>query len=98
LHYTDNNAPISTDPHDYILVDAGCEYLGYASDITRTWPCGGLKGKDGKGRIIYEIVLKAQEVKKMFSLVFLFFFFWVILSLYKIPRFLFLYFISIQLL
>jgi Xaa-Pro aminopeptidase len=43
-----------------ILVDAGCEYNCYASDITRTYP---LSGKfEGHYKVIYEIVLKAQMV------------------------------------
>ncbi|MFL6373050.1 MAG: aminopeptidase P N-terminal domain-containing protein, partial [Pyrinomonadaceae bacterium] len=36
LHYVENNAPL--DDGDLLLVDAGAEYQGYASDITRTFP------------------------------------------------------------
>jgi len=35
LHYVQNTSPIS--PADLVLIDAGCEYNYYASDITRTW-------------------------------------------------------------
>lgn len=37
----------------------GCEYHGYASDITRTWPVNG-KFTDPQ-RVIYEIVLEVQK-------------------------------------
>jgi len=39
LHYTSNNALLS--PHSLVLLDAGCEYANYASDITRTFPVSG---------------------------------------------------------
>jgi intermediate cleaving peptidase 55 len=39
IHYTDNNLPIHSG--DLILLDAGCEFAGYSSDITRTWPVSG---------------------------------------------------------
>jgi Xaa-Pro aminopeptidase len=38
LHYNKNNAII--DPTKYLLVDAGCEYNYYASDITRCYHFG----------------------------------------------------------
>ena len=42
-----------------LLVDAGCEYSCYASDVTRTYPVNGKYGhEDG---IIYQIVLDSQE-------------------------------------
>ena len=41
-----------------VLVDAGCEISGYASDITRTWP---VNGKSDPQREIYELVLKAEK-------------------------------------
>ena len=43
---------------DLLLVDAGCEYEMYASDITRTFPVSG-KFSDEQLKI-YEIVLEAQ--------------------------------------
>ncbi|MEW9809954.1 MAG: Xaa-Pro aminopeptidase [Candidatus Symbiodolus clandestinus] len=39
LHYTENSAPLCEG--DLVLIDAGCSYQGYASDITRTWPISG---------------------------------------------------------
>lgn len=58
LHYVSNNAPIQNSS-DMLLVDAGCEYSCYASDVTRTYPVNGKFGhEDG---IIYQIVLDSQE-------------------------------------
>ncbi len=64
LHYVSNNAKLKQD--DLLLIDAGCEYMGYASDITRTYPVSGKFTKEQQA--IYEIVLAAnkaaiQEVK-----------------------------------
>jgi len=42
-----------------VLIDAGCELEGYASDVTRTYPIGGRFA--GPARAIYEIVLAAQQ-------------------------------------
>ena len=56
LHYNSNDNEISDG--ELVLVDAGCEVSGYASDITRTWPVNG-KFSDQQ-REIYELVLKAQ--------------------------------------
>lgn len=42
-----------------VLIDAGCEMLGYASDITRTFPVSGKFTRPQ--REIYELVLRAQE-------------------------------------
>ncbi|MGI8467700.1 MAG: aminopeptidase P N-terminal domain-containing protein, partial [Pyrinomonadaceae bacterium] len=39
LHYVENNAMLTDG--DLLLIDAGCSYKGYASDITRTFPVGG---------------------------------------------------------
>lgn len=41
LHYVKNKGPFPDDPRNLVLIDAGCEYFCYASDITRTWPVGG---------------------------------------------------------
>ncbi len=57
LHYNDNNAEIKEG--DLVLIDAGCEYEYYASDITRTFPASGKFSKEQQA--IYELVLKAQE-------------------------------------
>ena len=57
LHYRDNNRTMHAG--DLILIDAGCELDGYASDITRTFPVGGRFL--GEQRAIYELVLAAQH-------------------------------------
>lgn len=57
LHYTDNSAELKDG--DLVLVDAGCEYEFYASDVTRTFPVNG-KFSDCQ-RKVYEIVLNAQK-------------------------------------
>jgi len=56
LHYRENNR--QTQATDLLLIDAGCEYQGYASDITRTFPVGGRFS--GAQRAVYELVLAAQ--------------------------------------
>lgn len=56
LHYNENNAQIKDG--DLVLIDAGCEYENYASDITRTFPANGRFNSEQ--RAIYEIVLRAQ--------------------------------------
>ena len=38
LHYNENNSKLTDG--DLVLVDAGCEYEHYASDVTRTFPVG----------------------------------------------------------
>tara|TARA_B100001245_G_scaffold48101_1_gene31673 strand:+ start:7641 stop:8963 length:1323 start_codon:yes stop_codon:yes gene_type:complete len=58
LHYDSNKAEIKEG--DLVLIDAGCEYEYYASDITRTFPANGKFSAEQ--RAIYEIVLKAQKV------------------------------------
>ena len=57
LHYIDNNAVLNDG--DLLLIDAGCELDGYASDITRTFPVSGKFS--GPQRMIYELVLDAQR-------------------------------------
>ena len=56
LHYNENNKLLNDG--DLLLIDAGCEILGYASDITRTFPVNGKFS--GPQKEIYEIVLNAQ--------------------------------------
>ena len=56
LHYNENSD--ATKEGDVVLIDAGCEVDGYASDITRTFPVSG-KFTEAQ-RAIYELVLKAQ--------------------------------------
>jgi Xaa-Pro aminopeptidase len=56
LHYVENNAPLVDG--DLLLIDAGCELDGYASDITRTFPVNGRFS--GPQRAVYELVLAAQ--------------------------------------
>jgi Xaa-Pro aminopeptidase len=56
LHYHENDAPLRDG--DLLLVDAGCEYQLYASDITRTWPVNGRFTPTQ--RAVYDVVLKAQ--------------------------------------
>jgi len=56
LHYNANNA--QTKDGDLVLIDAGCELDGYASDITRTYPVNGRFS--APQRALYELVLAAQ--------------------------------------
>jgi Xaa-Pro aminopeptidase len=56
LHYVTNDAPLRDG--DLLLVDAGAEYQGYASDITRTFPVGGRYS--AAQREVYEVVLATQ--------------------------------------
>jgi Xaa-Pro aminopeptidase len=57
LHYRADNAPIRNG--ELVLIDAGCELDGYASDITRTFPANGRY--TGPQRALYELVLAAQD-------------------------------------
>ncbi|HVS27066.1 MAG TPA: Xaa-Pro aminopeptidase [Burkholderiales bacterium] len=57
LHYVENRATLRDG--DLLLIDAGCELDGYASDITRTFPVNG-KFK-GPQKAVYEMVLAAQD-------------------------------------
>jgi Xaa-Pro aminopeptidase len=56
LHYINNDAELRDG--DLLLIDAGAEYQGYASDITRTFPVNGRFTE--AQREIYELVLEAQ--------------------------------------
>ena len=56
LHYTDNSGTLRKG--ELVLIDAGCEYDYYASDLTRTFPVDGRFR--GAQKAVYEIVLAAQ--------------------------------------
>lgn len=56
LHYIENDQPLRDG--DLVLIDAGCEYEYYASDITRTFPVNGVFSREQKA--LYEVVLDAQ--------------------------------------
>lgn len=56
LHYNANNSKLNNG--ELLLIDAGCELDGYASDITRTFPVNGKFSAAQKE--IYELVLAAQ--------------------------------------
>jgi Xaa-Pro aminopeptidase len=57
LHYRADSAPVREG--ELVLIDAGCELDGYASDITRTFPANGRF--TGPQRTLYELVLASQE-------------------------------------
>jgi len=57
LHYVENNAELKDG--DLLLIDAGAEYKGYASDITRTFPVNGRFTK--AQRDVYDVVLETQK-------------------------------------
>lgn len=57
LHYTENTRQMQEG--DLLLIDAGCAYNYYNSDITRTFPINGKFTPEQKA--IYEIVLEAQR-------------------------------------
>ncbi len=57
LHYRADVAPVRSG--DLVLIDAGCELDGYASDITRTFPANGKY--TGPQRALYDLVLASQE-------------------------------------
>ena len=56
LHYVENTSELKDG--ELLLIDAGCELEGYASDITRTFPVNGKFS--GAQQAVYEIVLQAQ--------------------------------------
>jgi len=57
LHYVSNDRQMKDG--DLLLIDAGCEYDYYASDITRTFPVNGRFS--APQRALYEVVLAAQH-------------------------------------
>ncbi|XP_076627491.1 xaa-Pro aminopeptidase 3 isoform X1 [Colletes latitarsis] len=58
IHYITNNQIIQNG--DMVLMDAGCEYHGYSSDVTRTWPINGTFTQEQ--RILYDIILDVQNI------------------------------------
>ncbi len=56
LHYVENNMPLKDG--DLLLIDAGANYQGYASDITRTFPVNGRFTQ--AQRDVYDIVLEVE--------------------------------------
>ncbi len=58
LHYVDNNALLHD--QDLLLIDAGSQVSGYASDVTRTFPINGKFTQLQKE--VYEITLASQKV------------------------------------
>ncbi len=56
LHYIENNEVLRAG--DVVLIDAGCEYGYYASDITRTFPVAGRFTPEQ--RAVYDVVLEAN--------------------------------------
>jgi len=56
LHYVENRDKLNDG--DLVLIDAGCEYQGYAADITRTFPVNGRFSPEQKA--LYDLVLKAE--------------------------------------
>ena len=57
LHYRADAAPVRDG--ELVLIDAGCELDGYASDITRTFPANGKF--TGPQRALYDLVLASQD-------------------------------------
>ncbi len=57
LHYRADAGEVRSG--ELVLIDAGCELDGYASDITRTFPANGTF--TGPQRALYELVLASQE-------------------------------------
>lgn len=57
IHYINNTQIVQAG--EMVLLDAGCEYGGYSSDITRTWPIDGSFTEPQ--RVLYEIVLNVQN-------------------------------------
>ncbi len=57
LHYIENNDKLKDG--DLLLIDAGCEWEYYASDVTRTFPVSGTFSDEQ--RAVYELVLRSQK-------------------------------------
>lgn len=57
LHYRNNDAPLANG--ELLLIDAGAEFQGYASDITRTFPINGSYSREQ--RALHDLVEAAQQ-------------------------------------
>lgn len=57
IHYSRNDKRVHGG--QIVLMDAGCEYFGYASDVTRTWPVDGRYTPEQ--RRVYETVLSVRQ-------------------------------------
>lgn len=57
IHYSRNDKRL--DQHSMVLMDAGCEYYGYCSDVTRTWPVSGIF--EGPSKDVYQAVYEAHQ-------------------------------------
>lgn len=57
IHYINNSQVVNSG--DMVLMDAGCEYGGYTSDITRTWPING--SFSPAQQTLYEVVHRVQQ-------------------------------------
>jgi len=57
IHYVSNDMQLN--PNHLVLVDAGAQYGGYVTDITRTWPVSGKFSPAQKD--LYEILLAIQR-------------------------------------
>ncbi|KAM7347723.1 xaa-Pro aminopeptidase 3 isoform 2-T2 [Cochliomyia hominivorax] len=57
IHYINNSQLCKSG--DLVLMDAGCEYGGYSSDISRTWPISGIFNDAQK--TLYDVVLQLQK-------------------------------------
>jgi len=56
LHYVKNDSLVAK--NQLLLIDAGAEYLGYASDITRTWAVGQVSEL---AKTVHQIVADTQK-------------------------------------
>lgn len=59
LHYAANDEPLAG--RQLVVLDAGCEWLLYASDVTRTFPVGGAGALTPEARAVYAVVERMQE-------------------------------------
>lgn len=60
IHYSRNDKRVPGG--QLVLMDAGCELWGYASDVTRTWPVGGRYS--GAQREVYQRVLEVRVFER----------------------------------